>query len=142
MDSTQLAENFLQEAVYRSRGAQAGRSVLDPDGKSQCGLGREAAIELDLTPEAERLAGLLWPTGLAGESLAHVRQAMAAWIEQQDQLDRKRNHFLKAFRNKHGFRRADYSPEQIAAYDSGLELINAEAAAARLSAAIGLLECE
>ena len=59
----ELAEQFLQEAVYRSRGAQAGAGLFasgDPD-RGDCGLGERAAVVLDLSPRAEEVFGLLWP---------------------------------------------------------------------------------
>ena len=138
-DRLKDAEAFLQEAVYRSRGAQAGKALFAPQAKGQCGLGQEAAIVLDLTPRAEELAQSLWPSGPGPEDLEHIRGQMARWVELQDQLDRKRNHFLKAFRGQHGFRRADYSPETLAQYEAGLAAIHAEVDAVRQTHAMALL---
>ena len=106
----ELAEQFLQEAVYRSRGAQAGAGLFasgDPD-RGDCGLGERAAVVLDLSPRAEEVFGLLWPEGLTEAELDEIREKMTSWIELQDALDRKRNHFLKAFRNEHGFERSSF----------------------------------
>ena len=49
-----LAESFLQEAVYRSRGDQAGATLLSA-GSASCGLGEKPSVSLDLTPRAEEL---------------------------------------------------------------------------------------
>ncbi len=134
-----LAEEYLQEAVYRSRGAQAGKALLAPDSKGQCGLGQEAAVVLDLSPRGEALFRALWPQDPAESDVQRIQAIMTAWIEEQDQLDRKRNHFLKAFRGRHGARRADYSPELLAEFEQGLEAVNQEVSAARRAAAQTLL---
>lgn len=137
----ELAEQFLQEAVYRSRGAQAGAGLFasgDPD-RGDCGLGERAAVVLDLSPRAEEVFGLLWPEGLTEAELDEIRGKMTSWIELQDALDRKRNHFLKAFRNEHGFERSSYSSEQQAAYREGLDQVNEECNSRRRSAAEDLL---
>ncbi len=134
------AEEFLQEAVYRSRGAQAGKALLAPDAKGQCGLGQEAAVVLDLSPRGETLFHSLWNAEPDPEQVQAIQAVMTAWIEEQDQLDRKRNHFLKAFRGQHGFRRADYSAQQLAEYEQGLEEINGEVQTARRTAAQALLD--
>ena len=137
----ELAEQFLQEAVYRSRGAQAGAGLFasgDPD-RGDCGLGERAAVVLDLSPRAEEVFGLLWPEGLTEAELDEIREKMTSWIELQDALDRKRNHFLKAFRNEHGFERPSYSSEQQAAYREGLDQVNEECNSRRRSAAEDLL---
>ena len=137
----ELAEQFLQEAVYRSRGAQAGAGLFasgDPD-RGDCGLGERAAVVLDLSPRAEEVFGLLWPEGLTEAELDEIREKMTSWIELQDALDRKRNHFLKAFRNEHGFERSSYSSEHQAAYREGLDQVNEECNSRRRSAAEDLL---
>ena len=129
----ELAEAFLQEAVFASRAKQAaGASLMQGAG---CGLGTRAEVVLDLSPRAAQLAKQLWPRELAADELEIIRRTTADWIERQDALDRKRNHFLKAFRTQHGFDRNAYSAEQTAAYDHGLEQVNADSAQARRSAA-------
>lgn len=141
-DSLELAEAFLQEAVFRSRAVQAAGTALaqlGSDKQRQCGLGAQAAVELDLTPRALELAQQLWPGGLDAGRIATLRRVMAAWIERQDALDRERNHFLKAFRHKHGFDRRAYSAEQLAEYENGLAAINAQADAERRAAAVEVL---
>ena len=52
----------------------------------------------------------------------------------QDALDRKRNHFLKAFRGKHGFDRTRYDAERLSEYERGLARVNDEENRARRSA--------
>jgi hypothetical protein len=139
------AEAFLVEAVFASRARQAaGVSLLraaerDGSAATNCGLGREAAVELALSPRAAELAAVLWPAALAPESLRAVQDVMARWVERQDQLDRDRNHFLKAFRGKHGFDRAAYGPELSAQFESGLTEVNARVEAERRDAARALL---
>jgi hypothetical protein len=140
----QTAEHFLQEAVFRSRGAQAGAALLAPDARlpdgGQCGLGVRAAVVLDLSPKAEQLFAELWPSGCPEAQLTHLREVMAAWVRQQDSLDRKRNHFLKDFRGRHGFERKTYDEATAAAYRAGIDGVNAEARRAQREAAAELLE--
>lgn len=173
-DRIALAEAFLQEAVFESRAKQAAGTALAAGASSKptnCGLGREAAIELGLSPRGRELFEALFAPaeGAAGAvaerqaaqtpvrrdaanvqpldtartpsivDLTHLREVMRAWIERQDQLDRDRNHFLKAFRQRHGFDRRAYSGEQLAEYDSGLAAINARADAERREHASRLL---
>jgi hypothetical protein len=136
-----LAEELLQEAVYRSRGEQAGAALLRAraSGTGNCGLGEKAAIVLDLSPRAEVVFLELFPDGLTGDALERLREVLAAWVKRQDALDRRRNHYLKDFRQVHGFDRAGYGPEDLARFEAGLERINSEAAAERASAARELL---
>jgi hypothetical protein len=135
------AEAFLQEAVYRSREAQAGAGLWaagDPNAAS-CGLGESAAVILDLTPRAIELFDALWPTPLEGGELEFVRDQLRTWVERQDALDRDRNHFLKGFRQKHGFDRSAYSEDQRATFETGLEVVNARIADERRAMAETLL---
>ena len=140
----ELAQTFLQEAVYNSRGAQAGKATMSPGGKGadkgQCGLGQDAAIVLDLSPNAEEVLHKLWPASLDEAGVLRLQGQMTEWIEAQDQLDRKRNHFMKAFRGKHGFRRADYDSQTLAAYEEGLDAVNQESLDALRQAAQRVLE--
>jgi hypothetical protein len=139
------AEAFLAEAVYASRARQAaGVSLLraaerDGSAPTNCGLGRDAAVELALTPRAAELANVLWPTPLAPQALRAVQDVVARWVERQDQLDRDRNHFLKAFRGKHGFDRNAYTPALLAQYEAGLAEVNARVEAELLTSARTLL---
>lgn len=132
-----LAESFLQEAVYRSRGDQAGATLLAA-GSASCGLGEKPSVVLDLSPKAEELFQQLFAE--KDISLEDLKASMASWVKRQDALDRKRNHFMKDFRQAHGFDRNAYSSEQRADFESGLDAVNAEVAEARKLAAVALLE--
>ena len=132
-----LARSFLQEAVYRSRGDQAGAALFSRDGDG-CGLGKGPSVVLDLTPRAEALFRDLG--GSEGTALEPVREAMGAWVRRQDALDRKRNHFLKAFRGEHGADRRGYSESVRRAFEEGLEAINAQVTSAQDEAAQALLD--
>lgn len=135
-----LAEELLQEAVFRSRGEQAGAAMLAPHGGSgRCGLGERAAVVLDLTPRAEQLYAALFPRGVHPETLVRLREVMATWVRRQDALDRRRNHFLKGFRQEHGYERGSYGEAVRARFDAGLATINADAATERTEAARALL---
>jgi hypothetical protein len=132
--------------VYRSRARQAagvgliaGRMAYKPSGPTNCGLGREAAVELDLSPEARKLFDELWPEPPPAAELERIRGESAAWIERQDQLDRDRNHLLKAFRQRHGFDRSAYGPEQTAELEAGLAEVNGRCDRERAEAAARLL---
>jgi hypothetical protein len=136
------AEDFLQEAVFRSRSAQAGAGLWaagDP-AAADCGLGARAEVVLDLTPRAEAPLREFWSAPPDSPELARIRERMAEWVERQDALDRKRNHFLKAFRAEHGFDHGAYDERQRAAYRAGLDAINAQVDDARRAAARALLE--
>ena len=129
-DRLELARELLREAVFQSRAKQAASSSLariDPDAKSgNCGLGAHAAIEAQLSAKGRELAAQLWPTALTPDSALRAESAIFAWIERQDALDRKRNHFLRDFRTANGFDRAKYTAEQLAAFESGLARVNEE----------------
>jgi hypothetical protein len=135
------AEEFLREAVYRSRSSQAVATLLakraSPD-VGQCGLGEKAAVALDLTPRGRELFERIFAPD-DEPKLARIHDSMRAWIEAQDALDRKRNHFLKAFRHAHGFDRAKYTPAEATELDDGLARINDEENRERRSAAQTLL---
>lgn len=153
-DRLALAEAFLQEAVFESRAKQAAGTALAAGASAKptnCGLGRDAAIELGLSPRGRELFASLFvradatspsrgaPSAAAAE-LARIRDVMTAWIERQDQLDRNRNHFLKAFRQRHGFDRRAYTAEELALYDAGLAAVNAQAERERREHAERLIE--
>ena len=145
MDSqrAEIAEAVLREAVYRSRASQAAASSLrapKPGASGNCGLGEKAAIELDLGDRGIELFRELWRDELDPPALDRVREVMRGWIERQDALDRKRNHFLKDFRGKNGFDRTRYGPEQMLAYEAGLSRVNDEEDRARRGAAEQLAE--
>lgn len=134
--SVALAESFLQEAVYRSRGDQAGATLLSA-GSASCGLGEKPSVSLDLTPRAEELFEELF--GNAAVDVEALRAVMTAWVKRQDALDRKRNHFLRDFRAEHGADRRAYSAELLARYEAGLDAVNDEVGEARSAAARKLL---
>ncbi len=120
-----LARSFLMEAVYRSRNSQGLGSVFA--GKTNCGLGEGPVTNLDLTEEARALFDELWADALTQEQLDGIRITTRAWVERCDALDRDRNHFLRDFRHANGFDRTAYTPEQAAAYESGLDSVNSGA---------------
>ena len=143
-ERTELVEELLMQAVYRSRARKAagvGPAVrLDqPAGPGTCGLGERAAVELDLGQEERDLLARIWPTPPDAPGLARIRDLLAEWVRFQDGLDRKRNHYLRDFRRAHGFERSDYPPGVLAAFESGLERVNSEETAARRARAQELL---
>jgi hypothetical protein len=127
-DRHQLAASLLQEAVYQSRARQAAGVALEKPGGSPggCGLGSETAIDLELTPHGEEVFRKLWPREIAPTELVRIEGLLRDWIEQQDAFDRKRNHYLRDFRNAHGFDRRTYTVEVAQEFDAGLARINAE----------------
>ena len=140
-----LAQELLQEAVYRSRGEQAGAALLrarppGTAGVGNCGLGEKAAVVLDLTPRAEVVYAELFPAGLDAAAVAKLESVLAAWVKRQDALDRRRNHFLKDFRNTHGYNRAVYDAAQLELFEGGLERVNADAREELGAAAVDLLQ--
>jgi hypothetical protein len=96
----------------------------DPNAPGACGLGRSAAVELGLDDKGALLFGELFGDSVPPAALERIRTDMTDWVERQDALDRKRNHFMKAFRNEHGFDRAAYSEEQLRDYEAGLAAVN------------------
>jgi hypothetical protein len=138
-----LAQALLGEAVFQSRAKQAAAGVVQalgrPAGAAQCGLGREAAVELGLSERGAELFRALWPEAAAPAELERLRGVLAAWVARADQLDRDRNHFLKAFRQRHGFDRRAYSAEELAAYEAGLAEVNGRAERELREAARALL---
>lgn len=145
-DRLELARTVLREAVFASRAKQAaGASLLlarERDGSSSanCGLGRDAAIELGLSEKGRSAFASLWPTLEDASELARIQGCMASWVQRQDQLDRDRNHFLKAFRTRHGFDRRTYGPELSAEFEAGLEEVNGRVTAELDVAARALLD--
>jgi hypothetical protein len=138
-----LAEEFLREAVYRSRERQSAlhslQSGLAP-GAGSCGLGEKASIALDLSARGLELFDRLFDSaGRAPTGEAEIRSALTEWIERQDAIDRKRNHFLKSFRSRHGFDRTRYGSEATSELEAGLARINAEEDSERRASAERLL---
>lgn len=123
-----LARGLLREAVFQSRAKQAAgtsllRAASTADAKS-CGLGERVAIESRLSERGRELVKQLWPAGLAPLTSERAESLLTSWIERQDALDRKRNHFLRDFRAANGFDRTRYSSEQLASFEAGLARIN------------------
>ena len=148
-DRHELAQSLLLEAVYTSRGAQAASHALhqgagsaDDADAGQCGLGERAAVILDLSPRGQELFEQLFAgrDQLEDAKLEALRGVMGSWIKRQDALDRKRNHFLKAFRKEHGFDRRSYNEVQLAEYEAGLDQVNGENRAQLSDAAQQLLD--
>jgi hypothetical protein len=140
-----LADELLQEVVFASRAKQAAglslRLAREKDGSSptNCGLGREAALELGLSERGQIAFETLWPAPATQDQAQRIRAVLARWVERADQLDRDRNHFLKAFRTKHGFDRRAYGAELAAQLERGLTEVNERVEAERRSAALELL---
>ena len=132
-----MARTFLEEAVLASRS-----QPQDPLGSASCGLGDGPALALGFN---EKQRGLLQGLGkhILPENAATVPRTVDAWVKMQDGLDRRRNHFMKAFRQQHGMSRKAYSPEVNAEFSAGLDAINADnderlsAAAQELLALLG-----
>jgi hypothetical protein len=125
----ELAETVLVEAVYRSRAKQAADHALAGNSAAtggQCGLGTRAEVELELSERGREALASLAPGELDAGRLKELRAGIAEWVQAQDRLDRKRNHFLKDFRRRHGFDRRAYSSEQHSAFEAGLAAINSE----------------
>jgi hypothetical protein len=133
-DRIWIAEELLREAVFRSRDRQTALHAMRPTA-TNCGLGGKAEVDLDLSPRGLELFRMLFAGGLDGSATERFSQAMTGWVEKQDAFDRKRNHFLKAFRGRHGFDRTAYAPEVVAEHDAGLAGIASEEDAERLRAA-------
>jgi hypothetical protein len=149
----ELAEELLRESVYRSRAAQAARTVFAEGtaadrasaspGKAaatgNCGLGEKAAVVLDLSARGREVFDRLFPHA-DDASCARIQSCVCEWIEAQDAIDRKRNHFLKAFRGKHGADRTQYSTAILAEFEAGLARVNDEENRARRTAAERILD--
>ncbi len=129
----QAAENLLQEAVYQARARQAagiglsGHQLDQPAPVGGCGIGGAPEHDLELSERGSEILRTVWPNPLGPVAVERVRAALQGWVERQDSMDRKRNHFLRDFRQSHGFDRRSYSDETAQAFETGLERINAEA---------------
>jgi len=138
----ELAEAFLREAVFRSRERQAASVALASAKASKggsCGLGEKPVLELDLSRRAKEIVARLWPNGLEGTALEKARKLLDDWVVEQDAIDRKRNHHMKAMRMKYGFERDAYPPGVAREFDAGLERVNSEETARRRAVAQELL---
>ncbi len=124
-----LAQELLREAVFQERGRQAagvGLAGGDPEATAGCGLGSGPSSEIQLSTRGRELLQELWLRPLAPTEAAHIQRTIQGWIERQDAFDRKRNHFLRDFRQVHGFDRRLYDADVARSFEEGLERINAE----------------
>jgi hypothetical protein len=124
-----LAQELLREAVFQARARQAagiGIAGSGPEDSGGCGLGREPASEIELSSRGRELLKELWLRPLAPTEVEHVQGSIQGWIERQDAFDRKRNHFLREFRQAHGFDRRLYDAQVARSFEDGLQRINAE----------------
>jgi hypothetical protein len=138
-----LAQELLREAVFQARARQAagiGIAGGEPEDTGGCGLGPEPAVEIELSTRGRELLKELWLRPLAPTEVAHIQRSIQGWIERQDALDRKRNHYLRDFRQAHGFDRRLYTPEIARSFEEGLERINSEVEERLQEAARELLE--
>lgn len=137
----ELAEAFLREAAYRSRAQQAATNALAAPSNAigRCGLGERAEVALDLTERGRELFTQLFGEHASAARVELVRTVMHDWTVEQDALDRRRNHFLKGFRQEHGFDRTRYSEELRARFETGLERVNRDEDRARREHAERLL---
>ena len=134
----ELAEKLLAEAVYRAR-ATSGGELGEP--KGGCGLGPPPeARELALTEHGRELFDTLYPVAPSPTRLARIAELVGNWVGEADALDRKRNHFLRAFRTAHGFDRRAYSPAETREFEAGLARVNAEASERLRAVARALVE--
>jgi hypothetical protein len=136
----ELAAKLLQEAVYQARARSGGAFG---GARGGCGLGPPPeARGLELTEHGRELFATLFPVPPSATRLARIAERVGQWVGEADALDRERNHFLRAFRTRHGFDRRAYSPAEVSEFEAGLQRVN-EQASARLRAAAGaLLEAE
>jgi len=130
-DRILLAEALLREAVFASRRG----SALPGGPPSSCGLGERHPTEPQFGDRGRELFARLFGKSPRDPASEAVHAIVQEWVARQDAFDRKRNHFLKDYRGRHGFDRSSYSPEALAGYDAGLARINEEEDAARRSAA-------
>lgn len=140
------AEQLLQEAVYTSRAKQAGAAGLagaDLEGSAGpggCGLGLRALVDLGRSPAARAAFETLFPAPLGAADESALEAVLTRWVERQDALDRKRNHFMRDFREQHGYDRRQYDDAQRAAHAAGLDAVNAEENAGRREHAQAVLD--
>jgi len=120
----ELAKDFLKAALYRARESLHRNDSLNSK-SGFCGLGDTAPMPQDL-PE-EHVALLKY---FSSERLTQRRglipPLLQRWISDFDPIDRANNHFLKRFRQKHGFDRRRYDDRVEQAFTEGLRKIHAE----------------
>ena len=127
------AKSLLQEAVYQARARQAagvglsGHQLDQPAPVGGCGMGQAPEEALELSERGGEILRDVWPSPLGPVAVDRVRSVLQDWVNRQDAIDRKRNHFLRDFRQSHGFDRRAYSDEESQAFENGLDRINSEA---------------
>ena len=141
----EAAQVLLSEAVYRSRAKQAasgglgGTDLTGEVGPGSCGLGQSALVELEASDRGRSALATLFPRASSGVPSDALARLLTRWVERQDALDRKRNHFLRDFRDQHGYDRRRYNPEQRVAFETGVDAINAQENARRKQIALEII---
>ena len=102
-------------------------------------MGPDPEEDLELSERGTSILRELWPRPLSPAAAGRIRDVLQEWVERQDALDRKRNHYLRDFRQAHGFDRRTYPQDIAQEFEAGLERINEEAAQRLLRAARELL---
>ena len=131
-NNLQAAKSLLQEAVYQARARQAagvglsGHQLDHPAPEGGCGMGHAPEEALELSERGNEILRAVWPRPLGPVAVERIRSVLQDWVNRQDAIDRKRNHFLRDFRQAHGFDRAAYSSDEEAAFEAGLEAVNGE----------------
>ncbi len=125
-DRQQLAEGLLQEAVFSARARQAAGVATSESASASCGLGPEIRFDLDLSERGAELFRELWPRDTSRTEVDRIKTILERWVSQQDAFDRKRNHFLRDFRQQHGFDRREYTAAQADEFENGLAHVNTE----------------
>jgi hypothetical protein len=116
----------LRELLYATR--ETRNNPLAPS-SSSCGLGETSSLSAPqgtsspFSPHDTAWAEVVAATGKKPSESLKAR--VGEWLEGQDRLDRERNHFLKAFRQKHGADRRAYPPETEREFEAGLDRLNA-----------------
>ena len=140
------AATLLKEAVFASRAKQSGVAGLSaaagesPDAPGNCGLGKHALVVLERSETARAAFDALFPAPLDEARASAVSDLVSDWVERQDALDRKRNHFLRDFRNEHGYDRRAYDDALRTRFEAGLDEVNALEDADRERAVSALLD--
>ncbi len=136
MSRLDRARDFLEESVFASRDLS---HRVPAESGGQCGLGGGPALPIGFSPRQEAALQAFAPRLTDAQRQAAAEHA-GRWVRLQDGLDRRRNHFLRDFRDKHGYTRSEYSPEVLAEYQAGLDTINHDNDQKLADAAQALLE--
>lgn len=141
-----LSVAFLQESVFASRAASHSTTLRLLDGASGCGKGPRPVIPEDFNPrQADLLARMLVLRAVTPSPAMFdtVRDRVGRWVKIQDGIDRQRSHFIKDFRDIHGFEHASWAAPVQAEFKERIDVINADnrvrldAAAGDLAALLG-----